>query len=85
MSRSKTSAKKAETRNIPPSGTSRLFASRKPSPRAALITSERIAADLAAFRRSGGRIQVLDSFRNRSRSGVATPTPAAASRGRRKG
>lgn len=83
MSRSKTSAKKATTRNIPPSGTSRLFASRKPSPRAALITSERIAADLAAFRRSGGRIQVLDSFR--SRAGVATPTPAAASRGRRKG
>ncbi len=77
MSRSKTSAKKAEPRNIPPSGTSRLFANRKATPRAAQVTSERIAADLAAFRRSGGRIQVLDSFRSRSQAA----TPAAASRG----
>ncbi|MCK9489504.1 MAG: hypothetical protein M0Q42_08945 [Xanthomonadales bacterium] len=85
MSSSKTSAKKVASKSIPPSGTSRLFTSRKAGPMAAKMTSERIAADLAAFRRSGGRIEVLDNYRHRSSTEAAAPTPVASSRAKAKG
>lgn len=42
----------------PPSNTSHLFSSRKPAERNS-ITHERLAADLEAFRKAGGKIEVL--------------------------
>ncbi|WP_101926442.1 MULTISPECIES: hypothetical protein [Luteimonas] len=44
---------------LPPSNTSHLFGGRKPNDRGAAVTSARIADDLADFRKSGGRIEVL--------------------------
>lgn len=48
---------------IPPSGTSRLFSGSKSSDRGADVTRERIASDLAAFQKAGGRIEVLGNNR----------------------
>jgi hypothetical protein len=42
----------------PPSNTSHLFSARKPAERNS-ITHERLAADLEAFRKAGGKIEVL--------------------------
>lgn len=52
-----TSAKKTPTRQ--PSTTRRGRGSTRVSDRALSLTSERIAADVAAFRKSGGKIEVL--------------------------
>ena len=43
---------------VPPSKTSHLFASR-PTGKNTAITRERIAADIEAFRKAGGKIEVL--------------------------
>lgn len=48
---------------IPPSGTSRLFSGSKSSDRGTEMTRERIASDLAAFQKAGGRIEVLGNTR----------------------
>ena len=42
----------------PPSKTSHLFSARKPNERAP-ITHERVAEDIEAFRKAGGKIEVL--------------------------
>ena len=62
-------AKKSPTTpsNIPPSKTSHLFGSRKTVDRGGSVTSERIADDLAAFRKAGGRIEVLGMTRTLTR------------------
>ena len=83
----KSAAKPATKREIPPSKTSHLFGgSKKGGDRGASLTSERIEADLKAFRKAGGRIEVLGVTRALTRidGDGATPTPAAATpRGRR--
>lgn len=60
----------------PPTGTSHLFAPRKPGDRGSSVTSERIAEDLATFRRSGGRIEVLGNTRSLTRIGVPDAAPS---------
>lgn len=65
---------------VPPSKTSHLFSSRKPTERNA-ITHERIAADLEAFRKAGGQIEVLGVTRSLTKidgGGDASPPPAPA-------
>ena len=42
------------------------------------VTSERIAADLVAFRKAGGRIEVLGVTRVLTHLDAAGPAPAAA-------
>lgn len=54
--------------SIPPSGTSKLFTGSKPTERSAGITRESLARDLAAFRKTGGEIQVLGNNRTLSAS-----------------
>jgi hypothetical protein len=48
---------------VPPSKTSHLFSSRKANERAP-ITHERVAADIEAFRKSGGKIEILGVTRS---------------------
>ncbi|QIL19244.1 hypothetical protein [Thermomonas sp. HDW16] len=65
---------------IPPSKTTHLFASRKPVDRNAL-THERIASDLEAFRKAGGKIEVLGVTRTLKKIGPDAddaPPPAPA-------
>ncbi len=65
---------------VPPSKTSHLFGPRKPAERNA-ITHERLAADLEAFRKAGGRIEVLGVTRALKKidpEAEATPQPAPA-------
>lgn len=75
--------------SIPPSSTSHLFGGRKPLDRGGNVTSERIADDLEAFRKSGGRIEVLGTTRvlktiEGDATAPAVPSPApAAPKGRR--
>jgi len=60
---------------VPPSKTSHLFSSRKPNERAP-VTHERIAADIEAFRKAGGKIEVLGVTRSLLRVGVEPGDPA---------
>jgi hypothetical protein len=60
----------------PPSKTSHLFGSRKADQRAP-FTHERVAADIEAFRKAGGKIEVLGVTRSLLRVGVeATEQPS---------
>ncbi len=52
------------------SSTSQLFAGKVPKDRNASMTSERIAGDLDAFHKAGGRIEVLGTTRSLLRIGV---------------
>lgn len=64
----------------PPSKTTQPFSPHKPAERNA-ITHERIAADLEAFRKAGGRIEVLGVTRTLKKidpGADATPQPAPA-------
>lgn len=67
------------TQPIAPSKTSHLFAPRKSNDRAA-ITHERLAADMDAFLKGGGKIEVLGVTRALLRIGndADAPPPAAA-------
>ena len=69
----------------PSATTKHLFQKKPDSARA--MTSERIAEDLKAFRKAGGRIEVLGATRVLTRiDGDATPAvPAAPSRGASRG
>lgn len=59
-------------------GTRHLFAgARTASDRASSMTSERIAQDLASFRSSGGRIEVLGTTRTLTRLDESPPAVAA--------
>lgn len=65
---------------VPPSKTTRLFAPRKAKGNP-VITHERIAADLEAFRKAGGKIEVLGVTRTLSRidaDDTASPPPRPA-------
>lgn len=78
----------AQASQPPPSqsNTRHLFAGgRKPNERGASMTSERIANDLAQFRKSGGRIEVLGTTRTLTKVDAppAPPAPEAAPRKRR--
>lgn len=72
---------------IGPSKTSHLFGNPKAGGKAP-VTREAIEADLEAFRKAGGKIEVLGVTRNLQRIGVepdaapATPPPAPAKRRR---
>ncbi|MCD9026664.1 hypothetical protein LDO26_00350 [Luteimonas sp. BDR2-5] len=63
---------------LPPSNTSHLFVGRKTSDRGASMTSDRIANDLADFRKSGGRIEVLGVTRTLTRLDAEAPAAKAA-------
>lgn len=66
------------TPSVPPSKTSHLFSPRKPTERNS-ITHERIAADLEAFYKSGGEIEVLGVTRSLKKiDGDDTSPPAPA-------
>ncbi|HLT45048.1 MAG TPA: hypothetical protein VK000_10350 [Luteimonas sp.] len=79
MSKPKQDVPATGTRPIAPSGTTYLFTQRERK-RAPAMTSERIALDLEAFRRKGGKIEVLGTTRSLTRIGrdQAPPTPAPA-------
>lgn len=62
--------------SVPPSKTSHLFSPRKPAERNA-ITHERIAADLEAFYKSGGEIEVLGVTRSLKKIDDADGSPPA--------
>ncbi|MGN6151528.1 MAG: hypothetical protein ACTHOH_05890 [Lysobacteraceae bacterium] len=73
----------------PSSATRTVFAPHKPGERSgrnAELTSERIAEDLATFRRAGGRIEVLGTTRTLTRidgdAPPAVPAPSAPKRRR---
>ncbi|PBJ81750.1 hypothetical protein CMZ84_13730 [Lysobacteraceae bacterium NML93-0399] len=82
MPRAKTPSPAATTasQSPAPSDTRHLFAGpRKANERGASVTSERIAHDLAQFRKSGGRIEVLGTTRTLTRVDAPVaeaPTPA---------
>ena len=65
----------ATTPIVPPSKTSHLFSPRKANERAP-VTHERIAADIEAFRKAGGEIEVLGVTRSLLRIGVEPGEPA---------
>lgn len=67
---------------VPPSKTSHLFSPRKPAERNA-ITHERIAADLEAFYKSGGEIEVLGITRSLKKIDGDDTTPPAPAKPRR--
>ncbi len=75
---------RAKKTALPPSNTSHLFAGRKSNDRGASMTSDRIASDLAAFRKSGGRIEVLGVTRTLTRidTGVAGAANASKAGGK---
>lgn len=80
-------AKTPVTSNASPSATRHLFASQKPGDgngRKTELTSERIAEDLAAFRRAGGRIEVLGVTRTLTRIEGDTPPATPAPDGKRR-
>ena len=87
MPSSKKTPSAAASASVPPSKTSHLFPTRKANERS-LVTHERVAADIEAFRKAGGKIEVLGVTRNLQRIGVepdaapATPPPAPAKRRR---
>ena len=67
---------------VPPSKTSHLFSPRKPTERNS-ITHERIAADLEAFYRSGGEIEVLGVTRSLKKIDGGEAAPLAPAKARR--
>jgi len=71
----------AQARAIAPSGTTYLFTQRERK-RAPAMTSERIASDLEAFRRSGGKIEVLGTTLSLKRIGREQAPPPVPSRAR---
>jgi len=69
----------AATPIVPPSKTSHLFSPRKGNERAP-VTHERVAADVEAFRKAGGKIEVLGVTRTLLRVGneaAEPPSPPA--------
>ncbi len=75
------------TSTTSPSATRHLFTSQKPADRngrKSELTSERIAEDLAAFRRAGGRIEVLGVTRTLTRIEGEPPPAAPTSAGKRR-
>ena len=76
-------AKTPANPDIPPSNTSHLFVSKKGgerSDRGALLTSARIAEDLAKFHSAGGRIEVLGNTRMLTRIDADADADAPAPR-----
>ena len=63
--------------SVPPSKTSHLFSARKPNERSPL-THERVAEDIEAFRKAGGKIEVLGVTRSLLRVGTEPGDPAPA-------
>ena len=72
----------APTPAVPPSKTSHLFSPRKPAERNS-ITHERIAADLEAFYKSGGEIEVLGVTRSLTKIDGGEAAPPAPAKPRR--
>jgi hypothetical protein len=70
--------------DVPPSKTSHLFAQRPtPAGKTTALTHERLAADLEAFHRAGGKIEVLGITRVPSASEKDAAPPAAPAKARR--
>ena len=63
--------------SVPPSKTSHLFSARKPNERAP-ITHERVAEDIEAFRKAGGKIEVLGVTRTLTKIDGDESPPAPA-------
>lgn len=67
--------------SLPPTKTSHLFQGRKPAERGGVLTRERIAEHMDAFRKAGGTIEVLGTTRALQRIGLpaeAQPAPQIA-------
>jgi hypothetical protein len=82
MPRPKKPAPTAVQVTPPASKTSHLFQTRKPAERGGVLTHERIAEHMDAFRKSGGTIEVLGTTRALLRIGQDTeaappPSPPA--------
>ena len=72
-----TRAKKSTTSaSLQPSKTSHLFASSRKSGERSPVTRERIADDIAKFRKAGGKIEVLGMTRALQRIGTEPANPA---------
>ena len=75
--------------SLPPTKTSHLFQGRKPAERGGVLTRERIAEHMDAFRKAGGTIEVLGTTRALQRIGLppeaepAPPVPPAAGHSRK--
>ena len=69
MPSSKKTPSAAASASVPPSKTSHLFPTRKANERS-LVTHERVAADIEAFRKAGGKIEVLGVTRSLLRVGI---------------
>lgn len=79
---------------VAPTSTRNVFGGRKPGDAGATVTRARIEADLAAFRKAGGRIEVLGVTRSLTRidpeadaaekADAAAGEPKAAARGDRR-
>ena len=76
MSHRKPKPPAATTPIVPPSKTSHLFSPRKANERSPL-THERIAADIDAFRKAGGKIEVLGVTRTLLRVSPEAAEPAS--------
>jgi len=75
MPTSKKSAPATAAAAVPPSKTSHLFSARKPNERSP-VTHERVAEDIEAFRKAGGKIEVLGVTRSLLRVGIEPGDPA---------
>ena len=85
MPSSKKTPSAAASASVPPSKTSHLFPTRKANERS-LVTHERVAADIEAFRKAGGKIEVLGVTRALKKidpEAEAAPQPAAPAKPRR--
>ena len=68
MPSSKKTPSATASASVPPSKTSHLFPTRKANERS-LVTHERVAADIEAFRKAGGKIEVLGVTRSLKKIG----------------
>lgn len=81
MPRPRKAAESQPQQPLPPTKTSHLFQGRKPAERGGVLTRERIAEHMDAFRKAGGTIEVLGTTRALQRIGLpaeAQPTPPVA-------
>lgn len=89
MARPRKATESQPQQPLPATKTSHLFQGRKPAERGGTLTRERIAEHMDAFRKAGGKIEVLGTTRALQRIGLpaeAEPAPvvaAAAGRARK--
>lgn len=81
MARPRKATESQPQQPLPATKTSHLFQGRKPAERGGTLTRERIAEHMDAFRKAGGKIEVLGTTRALQRIGLpaeAEPAPVVA-------